>query len=53
MKRAQRLVRSSGTAGQPVTVWIPDFTPFDANAGRYVVSVLKSLGYKARFRFAR
>ena len=50
MKRAQRLVRSSGTAGQPVTVWIPDFTPFDANAGRYVVSVLDSLGYKARFR---
>ena len=53
MKRAQRLVRSSGTAGQPVTVWIPDFTPFDANAGRYVVSVLKSLGYQARFRFAK
>jgi peptide/nickel transport system substrate-binding protein len=52
MRRAQRLVRSSGTAGEPVTVWIPDFIPFDADAGRYVVSVLKSLGYKARFRLA-
>ena len=50
LARAQRLVRSSGTAGQTVTVWIPDWTPFDADAGRYVVSVLDSLGYKARFR---
>jgi peptide/nickel transport system substrate-binding protein len=52
LARAQRLVRSSGTAGQAVTVWIPDWIRFGADAGRYVVSVLKNLGYKARFRFA-
>ncbi len=52
LERARRLVRASGTAGQTVTFWIPTFTQFGPSAGRYVVSVLESLGYKARYRFA-
>ena len=50
--RARQLVRASGTAGQAVTVWIPAWTEIGPAAGRYVVSVLDSLGYKARFRLA-
>ena len=42
---ARRLVRSSGTAGARVTVWVP--SPI-AEQGRYMVSVLDSLGYRAR-----
>jgi YVTN family beta-propeller protein len=52
LERAQRLVRASGTAGQRVTVWLPDYTGIPASAGRYVASVLDRLGYRARFRFA-
>jgi peptide/nickel transport system substrate-binding protein len=52
LEHARRLVRSSGTAGQAVTVWIPKWTQFSPAAGRYIVSVLDSLGYKARYRFA-
>ena len=50
--RARLLVRASGTSGQTVTVWLPYWIPFspDPAAGEYVVSVLDSLGYKARFR---
>ena len=44
LARARQLVRSSGTAGQTVTVWIPSWIHFGAAAGRYVVSVLDSLG---------
>ena len=51
LEQARRLVRASGTFGQNVTFWIPSFTQFGPVAGRYVVSVLNSLGYKARFRF--
>ena len=42
---ARRLVRSSGTAGARVTVWVP--SPL-AEQGRYMVSVLNALGYRAR-----
>ena len=52
MERARLLVRASHTAGQRVTVWIPRWIGFGAQAGRYVVSVLSRLGYRARFRFA-
>jgi peptide/nickel transport system substrate-binding protein len=51
LERARRLVRSSGTAGQAVTVEIPRYLQWSAAAGRYVVSVLDSLGYKGRYRF--
>ncbi|MDP9255344.1 MAG: ABC transporter substrate-binding protein [Actinomycetota bacterium] len=50
LARARQLVRSAGTAGQAVTVWMPDWIQFGPDAGRYVVSVLDNLGYKARFR---
>jgi YVTN family beta-propeller protein len=52
LARAQRLVRASGTAGQTVTVWIPYWAGVGAAAGKYVVSVLDSLGYNAHFRLA-
>lgn len=52
MARARALVRASHTEGQRVTVWIPRWIGFDAAAGRYVVSVLQKLGYRARYRFA-
>jgi len=42
---ARRLVRSSGTAGARVVVWIP--RPIAAQGG-YMASVLESLGYRAR-----
>jgi peptide/nickel transport system substrate-binding protein len=46
-------VRASGTAGQAVTVWIPGiYHQFGAAAGKYVVSVLNDLGYRARYRLA-
>jgi peptide/nickel transport system substrate-binding protein len=45
LARARRLVRASGTAGTRVTVWTmaPNFTP----QGRYVVGILRRLGYHA------
>jgi YVTN family beta-propeller protein len=49
LEKARQLVRSSGTSGQAVTVWLT--RGFDRpDRGRYVVSVLDSLGYKARLR---
>ena len=53
LARARQLVRASGTVGQAVTVWMPSFIPFSTAAGRYVVSVLDTLGYKARLRAPR
>jgi peptide/nickel transport system substrate-binding protein len=53
LARARQLVRASGTVGRAVTVWMPSFIPFSTAAGRYVVSVLDSLGYKARLRAPR
>jgi len=42
-------VRSSGTSGASVTVWVP--API-AVQGRFMVSVLDSLGYRARLKAA-
>jgi peptide/nickel transport system substrate-binding protein len=47
LDRARRLVRDSGTSGASVTVWVP--API-AVQGRYMVSVLDSLGYRARLK---
>jgi peptide/nickel transport system substrate-binding protein len=44
---ARRLVKSSGTAGQSVTVWAPNEV---ADRGRFMVSLLDSLGYRARLK---
>jgi peptide/nickel transport system substrate-binding protein len=43
--RARELVRRSGTAGALVQVWIP--APIAAQ-GRFLVSVLRSIGYRVR-----
>ena len=48
LARARRLVRASGTAGQSVTVWIPPWIDYSPPVGRYAVSVLESLGYRAQ-----
>jgi peptide/nickel transport system substrate-binding protein len=50
LERARQLVRSSSSAGQTVTVWIAPWINIGSDADRYVVSVLDSLGYKARLR---
>jgi YVTN family beta-propeller protein len=44
---ARRLVRRSGTAGARITVWVPSTI---TEQGRYMVSVLESLGYRARLK---
>ncbi len=44
---ARRLVQASGTAGQTVTVWV--LGPL-AVQGRFLASVLRSLGYRTRVR---
>jgi YVTN family beta-propeller protein len=45
LDRARSLVRQSGRSGAPVTVWV---LPAVAPAGGVVVSVLRSLGFRAR-----
>jgi peptide/nickel transport system substrate-binding protein len=52
LARARKLVRESGTEGETVTFWDPRWISFDAASAKYVVSVLDSIGYKARFRFS-
>ncbi len=47
LAKAQRLVAASGTRGQSVTVWFYDL-PIGRRNGAYLVSVLRSLGYKAQ-----
>ncbi len=49
LDRAKALVKSSGTAGQTVTV-ITTTDPIGASIGEYVQSVLNSIGYKAQVR---
>jgi YVTN family beta-propeller protein len=49
LTRARRLVAASGTKGQPVTIWFYD-VPIGRRNGAYLVSVLRSLGYKAKLR---
>jgi YVTN family beta-propeller protein len=51
--RARQLVSRSGTKGDKVIFWIPPWIHFDAASGRYVVSVLDSLGYRAQFRLPK
>ncbi len=48
--KARQIVRSSGTTGTDVIVWVP--SPF-AEQGRYVVSVLDLLGFRARLESVR
>jgi YVTN family beta-propeller protein len=45
LDRARRLVRASGTAGARVRVWVPTRI---AAQGRFLVSVLSSIGYRGR-----
>ena len=47
LDQARRLVRRSGTAGARITVWVPSSI---AEQGRYMVTVLESLGYRARVK---
>jgi peptide/nickel transport system substrate-binding protein len=49
LAKAQVLVAASGTKGQSVTVWFYDI-PTGRRNGAYVVSVLRSLGYKAQLK---
>lgn len=46
---AQRLIATTQTKGSRVTVWWSVFSTREA--GSYVVSVLRTLGYRARLRF--
>lgn len=50
--KARRLVAASGTQGQRVTVWFYKL-PIGRRNGEYFVSVLRSLGYRARLELAR
>jgi peptide/nickel transport system substrate-binding protein len=52
LARAQQLVRASGTHGARVTLLVGGFAPGAPNApaGRYLVSVLRQLGYRASLR---
>ena len=50
LAKARRLVAESGTKGQPVTIWIYDIPAGHRNAA-YLVSVLRSIGYKARVEY--
>jgi len=45
--RAQQLIAASGTAGEKITVWT---FPYFAPEGRYIVSLLSGLGYRARLK---
>jgi peptide/nickel transport system substrate-binding protein len=50
LDRARRLVRNSGTSGATVTVLVP--API-AVQGRFMVSILDSLGFRARLKTIR
>jgi YVTN family beta-propeller protein len=50
LERARRFVQTSGTSDASVTVWVP--API-AVQGLFMVSVLDSLGYRARLRAVR
>lgn len=47
--KARKLVAASGTAGAPVSLWWHDEV-FGEQQGRYLESLLDSLGYRARLR---
>jgi YVTN family beta-propeller protein len=46
LAKAEQLVADSGTRGEKITVWVPRWSNKDAS-GAYLVSVLRTLGYKA------
>jgi peptide/nickel transport system substrate-binding protein len=48
--KARRLVAQSGTKGQPITIWLYDLAAEHMD-GAYLVSVLQSIGYKARVEY--
>jgi YVTN family beta-propeller protein len=50
LARARRLIAASGTKGQRVVVWT---FPFFASEGRYLVSLLRRLGYRAALKEVR
>jgi peptide/nickel transport system substrate-binding protein len=50
LDKARRLVRASGTVGQPVTVWGSKNVVVQ---GRFMTSVLRSLGYRARLHVVK
>jgi ABC-type transport system substrate-binding protein len=47
---AQRLITASHTRGTPVTIWLPYDYPGLTVAGRYLVALLRRLGYPAQLR---
>lgn len=47
VRKAQQLIAASGTRGQKVTVWT---WPLMGEEGRYVVSLLRRLGYRAQLQ---
>ena len=47
---AQKLIAASGTHGMPVVVWSPKAQPYQSEM-RYVMSVLRGLGYRASITF--
>jgi YVTN family beta-propeller protein len=47
LAKARELIAASGTTGQKIVVWT---FPYFANEGRYLVSLLRRLGYRARLR---
>jgi peptide/nickel transport system substrate-binding protein len=49
LTKARRLVAASGTKGEPITIWFYDI-PIGRRNGAYLVSVLRSLGYRAQLR---
>jgi YVTN family beta-propeller protein len=50
LDKARQLVRNSGTTGARVIVWVPEPV---AVQGRYMVSVLDALGYRASLKTVR
>src|SRR5262249_36048615 len=50
LARARQLVRSSGTYGQKVTIWIGAWTQYGTAVGKYLTTVLDSLGYRGSYR---
>jgi peptide/nickel transport system substrate-binding protein len=47
LARARRLIAASGTAGQSVTVTLTPSQPFGEPVAKYVVRLLRELGYRA------
>jgi YVTN family beta-propeller protein len=50
LAKARALIAASGTKGERVVVWT---FPFFANEGRYLVSLLERLGYRAQLKAFR